>query len=72
MTLLNALGFKHPNAILRLFVMILLQIRLWFTSLIGDKKKPILGTKRKRSSYAKSYKVEDIGTFLNKVHAAVA
>ena len=45
--LLNAMGFKHPNPILRAFVMILLQIRMWFMSLIGDKKKPVLGTTKK-------------------------
>ena len=70
--LLNAMGFKHPNPILRAFVMILLQIRMWFMSLIGDKKKPVLGTTKKRSSYPKGYKIEDIGTFPNKVLAPVA
>ena len=64
--LLNAMGFKHPNPILRAFVMILLQIRMWFMSLIGDKKKPILGTTKKRSSYPNGYKIEDIELFLIK------
>ena len=41
-------------------------------SLIGCKKKPVLGTTKERSSYPKSYKIEDIGTFPNKVLAPVA
>ena len=32
-------------------------------SIIGCKKKHVLGTKKERSSYPKSYKNEDIGTF---------
>ena len=66
------MGFKHPNPILRAFVMILLQIRMWFISLIGDKKKPVLVTTKKRSRYPSKYKFEDIGTFPNKVLSPVA
>ena len=71
-TLLNAMGFKQPNPILKAFVMILLQLRMWFMSLIGDKKKPVYGTSKKRPTYPKGYNIEEIGTFPNKVLSTVA
>ena len=70
--LLKAMGFKKPNPILRAFVMIILEIRMWFMSLLGDKKKPVYGTTKKRPTYPNGYKIEEIGTFPNKVLAPVA
>ena len=52
--------------------MILLQLRMWFMSLIGDKKKPVYGTTKKRPTYPKGYNIEEIGTFPNKVLSPVA
>ena len=70
--LLDAMGYDKPNPILKAFVMIFLKVRMWFMSVLGDKKKPIYGTTKKRSSYPKGYNIEDLGTFPNKVFSSVA
>ena len=40
---------------------------MWFMSILGDKKKPIYGTAKKRSSYPNGYNIKDLGTFPRKV-----
>ena len=70
--LLKAMNFKKPNPIIKTFMMILLEIRMWFMSLLGDKKNPVYGTTKKRATYPKGYKIEEIGTFPEKVLAPVA
>ena len=41
-------------------------------SLLGDKKNPVYGTTKKRPTYPKGHKIEEVGTFPDKVLAPVA
>ncbi|SEJ64441.1 hypothetical protein SAMN05192553_10713 [Cyclobacterium xiamenense] len=58
----QAMGYPHPPGLLVFLVKVVMKVRALVTGWIPEPGKPVLGTKRKRSSYPKGYTIEALGT----------
>jgi hypothetical protein len=61
--LLKAMGYNNPPKALQRAIDITMQIRSVTIRFLPSRKEPYLGTKVKRATYPKGYKIEEIGTF---------
>lgn len=61
--LLAAFGFPQPPTWLRNGVQRLLRWRAAVMGRLPERRKPVLGTQRKRPTYPEGYEIEELGTF---------
>lgn len=61
--LLNAFGFPYPSKILRRVTTGGLKLRSKIMRWWPERRTPLLGTQRKRTTYPEGYKIEELGTF---------
>ena len=61
--LLDAFGFPHPPRFLRTFLESALRLRARVVRRLPERKRPMLGTQRRRPTYPDGYVIEEIGTF---------
>lgn len=61
--LLAAFGFPKPPKVIRVITMGILKFRAKILSRLPERRKPLLGTQRKRPTYPEGYEIEEIGTF---------
>lgn len=59
----KAMGLPNPPKSLSLIVDKSMRIRAFLLGSLPERKKPALGTKRKRSTYPEGYRIEELGTF---------
>ncbi len=61
--LLNAFGFPHSSALMQTVTTGGLKLRAKLMRYLPERSKPVLGSERKRPTYPKGHKIEEIGTF---------
>jgi hypothetical protein len=61
--LLDAFGFPHPSPLLRKVAAGGLKLRSKIMRYWPESDRPVLGSQRKRPTYPKGYKIEELGTF---------
>lgn len=61
--LLAAFGFPQPPGIVRATTLSALKLRAKILRRLPERRKPLLGTQRKRPTYPEGYEIEELGTF---------
>jgi hypothetical protein len=61
--LLDAMGFSKSPSLVRMIVNGGMKMRAWLFRYLPERKKPKLGTSRRRPTYPEGYKIEELGTF---------
>ncbi|MEZ5428259.1 MAG: oxygenase MpaB family protein [Pyrinomonadaceae bacterium] len=61
--LLKAFDYPMPNGFMRAVAGGLLKLRGRILRLFPERKKPLLGSKRRRPTYPEGYEIEELGTF---------